>query len=323
MAMKRVVKRISTANNFSLGEAFKGFILEKRGRNVAQATIRNYEQSYEFFMNFHNLEESDSLGEVNSSMFYEWAESLKEKGVRPSSINHYLRDCRTFFYWCMNEERQYMKPFKIHEVKKQEESIKLFSDEEIAALLKKPDKKDSFNTWRTYTIVCWVLATGNRAATVVNIKIGDIDFKNKEIKLRHTKNKKTQIVPLSSSLETALRDYMRLWRAGVNSNKWLFCNVGEEQLTTNALRLSFRRYCKERNVEHTNIHGLRHSFAKGWVLNNGNMFALQKILGHSTLDMTRRYVRLFNEDIKLDYDNFSVLDNFKKSTSRTHLIKRS
>jgi site-specific recombinase XerD len=120
MAMKRTVRRRTTVGFISLGEAFTGFILEKRGRNISEATLRNYEQSYEFFMEFHNLEESDSLGEIDSSMFYEWAESLKEKGVRPSSINHYLRDCRTFFYWCMNEERQYMKPFKIHEVKKQE-----------------------------------------------------------------------------------------------------------------------------------------------------------------------------------------------------------
>ena len=103
---------------------------------------------------------------------------------------------------------------------------------------------------------------------------------------------------------------------------WLFPNVGEEQLTTHALRLAFGRYCKNRGVTHANIHGLRHNFAKGWVQNNGNMFALQKILGHSSLDMTKKYVRLFAEDIKEDYDKFNPLDTIKRTQRRTQTIKK-
>ena len=213
---------------------------------------------------------------------------------------------------------------KVKELKLENEVVftDYVTDEELEALLLKPRKSDSFIEWRTWAIVNWVLATGNRAATICDVKISDINYAHREITLGHTKNKKAQVLPLSSSLETCVKEYIRMWRKEADDNAWLFPNMGEEKLTTNALRLSFGRYCKNRGVDKSNIHGLRHNFAKLWVRNNGNMFSLQKILGHSSLDMTRRYVKLFSEDIKEDYDSFSPLDTIKKGVKRTKTVKR-
>ena len=47
------------------------------------------------------------------------------------------------------------------------------------------------------------------------------------------------------------------------------------------------------------------------------------MLGHSTLDMTRKYVNLFNEDIKEDFDSYNPLDNLKKGAKRRQAVKRS
>ena len=155
------------------------------------------------------------------------------------------------------------------------------------------------------------------------LKVEDVDFKAKDISLRHTKNKKAQTIPLSSSLETVLRGYIKSFRSESKPDSWLFCNVGDEQMTTNALRLSFGRYCESRGVSKTSIHGLRHNFAKLWIRNNGNQFTLQKILGHSTLEMTRHYVKLFSEDVKEDYDRYSPLDTIKRNAKRTHKVHKS
>lgn len=322
MAVKRKIKRSAEADVVAIGEAFEEFYAEKEGRNKAASTLRNYRQSYEYFMAFHELSETDSLEVIEPQMFYEWANTLKLDGVKASSINHYIRDCRAFFYWCMDELRQYMPMFKIHEVEAQEEKIKFFSDEDLEVLLERPRKQDGFSTWRTYTVVNWVLGTGNRAATICNVRMGDIDFKKKEIALGHTKNKKAQTIPLSSSLETVLKEYIRIWRKDAAPDDFLFCNIGDYQLTTNALRLAFTKYCKDRDVNQYNIHGLRHNFARGWIKNNGDTFQLQQILGHATLDMTRRYVKLFSEDIKADFDKFNPLDNIKRKQKRTQTIKR-
>ena len=324
MAMKRTIKRSSSADDIILFEAFEDFIIEKRAKNLSEATIANYRQSFSFFSKFAHYTDQTKTEDVELDTIYQWINSLKLDGVKPSSINHYLRDVRAFLYWCMDADRKYIDPpFKIKQVEGQEEQIKLFTDEELEALLEKPRKKDSFAEWRSWAITNWVLGTGNRASTVCDVKISDINFSKKEIALGHTKNKKAQIIPLSSSLETVIKEYIRIWRKDAPLDSWLFCNVGEEKMTTNALRLSFGRYCEKRGVEKSNIHGLRHNFAKGWVRNNGNMFALQKILGHSSLDMTRRYVKMFSEDIKEDYDRFSPLDTIKRGYKRTQTVKRS
>ena len=324
MATKRVVKRSADADKVTLFEAFEDFIQEKNAQSLSASTLRNYRQSFEFLCQNSGYNDKTLTEEVDQKAIFSFINNMKLKNVQPSSINHYLRDVRTFLYWCMDSTRAYISPaFKVKEIEKQEEQLKLFTDEELNALLEKPTRREDYPAWRTWAIVNWVLATGNRASTICEVKIGDINFAQKEITLRHTKNKKAQIIPLSGSLETCIKEYIRVWRKDALPSDWLFANYGNEQLTTNALRLSFGRYCKKREVEKTNIHGLRHNFAKLWVKNNGNIFILQKILGHSSLAMTRRYVKLFSEDIKEDYDKYSPLDTLKRSAKRAKKVERT
>ena len=325
MAIKRKIQKISPQANkeVSFAEAFEEFLAEKTAANLSPSSIRNYTQSLEYFMQFHEFSEDDAINQVTKSHFFKWLNTQRLEGKKATTINHYLRDTRTFFYWCMDKDRGYVEPFKIQLAASQEEQLKLFSDKDIEKLLEKPRAKDTFTEWRMWAVVNWVLATGNRAATICDIRICDVDFKAKEIRLQHTKNKKAQILPLSSSLATVLKQYLKMWRKDADAETYLFCNVGEEKLTTNALSHNFQKYCKDREVEQTNIHGLRHNFAKGWIRNGGDVFKLQKILGHSSLEMTRRYVKLFSEDIKEDFEEFSPLDNIKKSSSRTMKIKKT
>ena len=321
MAVRKIKRKISDVKEITIVEAFDEFIREKRVKNLSEVTIKNYTVVYNFFMDFFGFDETSKLSEITQSSLYEWIGSIKLDGVKITTINNYITNMKVFLRWCMDEDRGYMAPFKFPKLRGQEESIKLFSDEDVEKLLERPHNPDNFVETRNWMIVNWVLATGNRGATVVEVKIGDIDFKAKEIKLRHTKNKKAQTIPLSPTLETILKRYIKEWR-GDDKDKYLFPGVGDEKLLTPSLRRSFSLYCKDRGVSQTNLHGLRHNFAKYWVMNNGNIFALQKVLGHSSLDMTRRYVTLFGEDIKSDYERFAALDTLKKNAKRTANVKK-
>ena len=323
MGIKRKLRQSAASDEIYLLEAFEEFILEKEVRNLAPATIKNYELTFRLFCEFSEFDSDTLTTDVKLADVYKWINTMKQEDTKISSINHYLRDLGVILHWMMDDDRAYMEYFKMPKLEKQEEPPKDFDDDEIEALLEKPKRNASFVEWRTYVIVNWVLATGNRAATICEVKINDINFSRKEITLAHTKNKKAQIIPLSSSLETVLKEYIKMWRRDTKIDGWLFPNVGDDKLTTNGLRLSFANYCRSRGVEKTNIHGLRHTFAKGWIKNNGNQFALQKMLGHSKLTMTSKYVKLYSEDIKDDFEKFNPLDTIKRSSRRTQAVKKN
>ena len=73
-------------------------------------------------------------------------------------------------------------------------------------------------------------------------------------------------------------------------------------------------YNKKRGVERTGIHRFRHTFAKQWVLMGGNVVTLQKILGHSSLEITQNYLNLLVSDIAQDVEDFNVLRQFKSQS---------
>lgn len=323
MAMVRKIKKAQSDEAITFREAFELFVQEKEALGCSPATIRAYRaQVCDTAGKYLFPEEDSRLEELTQGDIFRYINHLKNREISAHSIQTYVRSLRAFIYWCMEEPRKYIQPaFRIKLPKAQEEQIKFFSDDDLEKLLQKPKRNASFVEWRTWTTVNWILATGNRLSTVIDVKIGDIDFKRKEIMLHHTKNKKAQIIPLSATLELVLKEYIRMWRKDAPDDAYLFPNVGDTQLGKRGMGSAFELYCKDRGCAKTSIHSLRHSFARMWVKSNGNLFQLQKILGHSTLAQTQRYSRLFGEDLKDDFNLHSPLDNLSRNKKRTQQIK--
>ena len=301
-----MIKKQST---LTVGELFRQFKSYKA--IVNQTTVGNYEVTYSIFLKDTGVEENFPITAISEKLMLDWISSMKEKNLKLSSINHYITDMRVFLYWCMKEG--HLKKYSISLIKGQEVMPKFYTDEEIEILIQKPGKSELFSQYRTWVAICFVLATGARASTLINIKISDIDFVNNEITYRHLKNRQTAVIPLSKSLAKVLRDYLNTW-SRESEDGWLFCNAYEKQCTVSALYQALDNYCARRGIKSKGMHALRHSFARGYIMNGGNAFKLQKILTHSTLEMTKRYVRLFGDDLKLNYEQYSPLDNMVPST---------
>ena len=295
---------IKKQGTLTVGKAFKQFQAYKI--SVNQNTVCNYGVTYSIFLKDTGISEDSPVTIFTEDLILNWISSMKEKDLRLSSINHYITDMRVFLYWCMKQT--YIKRFNISLIKGQEAVPKYYTDEEIDILVQKPSKSELFTQYRTWVAICFVLATGARASTLINIKISDIDFANNEITYRHLKNRQSAIIPLSKSLSKVLHDYLNDWNRE-KEDGWLFCDSSEHKSTVSALYQALDNYCNRRGIKSKGMHALRHSFARGYVINGGNAFKLQKILTHSTLDMTKRYVRLFSEDLKVNYEQFSILDN--------------
>jgi len=285
----------------------------KRLHNLSPQTIGYYEDCGKYFTEFYGAD--TTCASITEDTFYDYIEYLHQNkpNLKPSTLRSYLTGLRAILYYGM--KKGYIKDFSVQLPKIDEVVKQTYTDQEIALLLKKPDMKQAeFCEYRNWTLVNFMLATGNRASTIINIKIEDVDFDSGNIILRVLKGRKQYYIPLSRSLAAILKEYL-VYRKG-EPEDYLFCTAYGKQLTLNGFECEIGKYNKRRGVEKTSLHMFRHTFAKQWILNGGDIFRLQKILGHSSLDMVRKYVNMFSDDLRRDFDCFNPLDNYLGNTAK-------
>lgn len=299
-------------------EGYEKFIRIKKTENLSPETIRWYNECYRYFSEFVDVTQPCST--LTKDNFYEYIEYLQEnKEAKPTTMNSYLRAVRTILYFFMEEG--YTQKFKLKLLKVEKTIKETYTAEEIEKLLRKPDmKKSNFTEYRNWVMANYFYATGNRVRTAINVKIGHLDFGNDLIFMGKTKNGRQQLIPMSKSLSSILQEYL-VYRKGTDDD-FLFCTLHGGQLSRDGTITNMRRYHIKRGVQKTSLHVYRHTFAKEWILNGGDIFRLQKILGHSSLDMVRNYVEMFNDDLQKDFETFNPLDNFVKDKKTEKISMR-
>ena len=312
MARKRITK--TTKNTLTFDVLYKNFIAEKKVMGLSESSIKSYEDAVKKFREF------TSADVIDKPIVIDYIASLQQQYSSVATINHHIRQIRAVIYYCfengMDTER-----FKIPTVKGQEAVKIAYTDEELRLLMQKPSDNCSFTEYRNWIIVQMLLGTGIRAASLLNIRLKDVCLTSKQLILAHTKNKKAQILPLSTSLCKSLKLYISMYREqDCNDDSYLFPNVYNEQMNYNALRVTIGRYNMSRGVDKTSIHLFRHTFAKMFILNHGDAITLQKILGHSSMEMTRRYVNLYSTDLSKDFDEYCPLESFMPK-SKKHAVR--
>jgi integrase/recombinase XerD len=253
---------------------------------------------------FQKVSPIQYVDEFTALVMEDFVDHEMTKGNSISAINTRIRGLRVFLNFCA--DREYIKKITFPLIKEDEHLKEPYTDAELQRLLKKPTS-ERWGEWRSWAAINTFLATGVRANTLVNIKICEVDFEHDTIFLRKLKNRKQQMIPLSKTLKEVLVLYLKLW--DWDSEYFLFPSINNRQLSVHALEDSIRHYNISRNVTKTSLHLFRHTFAKNYILAGGGMVQLQSILGHSTLDMTRRYINLYGRDIHRDFDKLNPLNN--------------
>ena len=258
-----------------------------------------------------------------------YAMMMRKKKLKVGTINVRLRALRTFINY-LKEEEYIEQNVKVKLVKQDKPIIKTFSEEQMKRLIEKPkiDKNMSFATFRDYTLIAFLAGTGVRLGTLKEIKVRDVDFVTREIRLNHTKNRTEYVIPLSNSLAKILQEYLKI--RGGEAEDYLFCNSYGEMIKDRTIQDRIKLYCynclgKEAEGLRCSPHDFRHFFAIQFIRNGGDILTLQKLLGHKTLEMTRRYVNLLNADVKKKFAEYSPLDSLAtiKSIGRKAIkIKR-
>lgn len=316
--MKKMKMMRESALSFE--EGCELYLNNCRERNLRQGTINHYRQSYVQFYKF--FDRDMPVKDISEDDYKAYILHLRSYIDNDRSINSYLRDFITTMHFLMNEG--YVEFFPMKSIKVDDAPVETYTDDELRVLLKKPNlRKCTFAEYRNWVITNLFFSTGIRQRSSLYLKVKDIDFDNQLLHVNVTKNRKPLIVPLSTTMTQILKEYLT-HRQHKNDDEYLFCTSYGSQMTKGNLYHNLYEYNKARGVERTGIHRYRHTFAKQWILNGGNVVSLSKILGHSSLDITQNYLNILVSDVGKEVESLNLIDKFsdKKRIKMNTTTKR-
>lgn len=303
---KRIKMSVKTEKTFE--EGYEDFVLNCQARNLREGTIKHYNDSIKQI--YKIIPKETLISEMDEDTFDMFKITLRnDKDKNDMSCYTYGRELKTILRFFMKNE--WMDKFELPLQKADKSPTECYTDEELKKLLKKPNiKKCSFTEYKCWVIVNFLMSTGIRQNSLVNVRVKDVYFDNSVVSINVTKNRKVLLVPLNADIVKILKEYIR-YRKADDFDDYLFCNEFGYKLTKSTLYHSLYEYNKRRGVNQTGVHRFRHTFAKNWILMGGNVVTLQKILGHSSLDITQNYLNLLVSDVSKDVEEFNILKKFK------------
>lgn len=319
--MAKIKRQHIKAEEITWHKAYDLFQQEKERYNIAESTLINYRLAFNRWNALFDIGEDALVSEGAEPTYDDFVDVLKEVGLKPETINTYIRAMSVFFIWLYKanlvKERRPVIALKLDDP-----LPRFLSDEDIEKLIGTPyDNKSTFRDARSYTLAALMLATGIRVGSAAEIRIEDWDRENGILTLRKTKTRKAQMIYLPAAASEILDRYYYDFLHNTDI-KYLFPNYVGQKISVKGLEQAHILFCEARGVENNHLHSLRHTFARNYIQNGGNLYRLQKMLNHNTIRTTARYGRLFDEDVAIDMEHMNILNDYvvgmKKVVKRKH-----
>jgi integrase/recombinase XerD len=228
---------------------------------------------------------------------------------------HYIhglgRALRSFSSWAFDEgylDENVMRRLKLPKLPTK--NPQPLSQDEIEKILS-ASLDDTSERLRNFSIMMMFLDTGIRLDELTGLKISRIDFAIGEMTV-FGKGSKERMVPIGLQAKKALIDYLSNERPdpiNPQDENVVYLSVDGYPISHGAVEKVFQRIKKKAGLSKLHPHLCRHTFSVRYLANGGDAFSLQKILGHTSLDMTRKYVYLASSDVKEKHRRFSPMDN--------------
>lgn len=304
-----------------LDTLFSLFLRERKYlRNVSPQTIEWYETAWKTFRKSATSCLTDPAT-LNRSHLEQFVYALRDRGVKPVTCNTWLKALNTFFGWLHERGdtpvRVQLKPLKV-----EKRLLPTIDADAILTLVtyKPPtwisvNKKHlngprrgqkAFALWRVHALVCTLLDTGCRIDELLTALTTDFD-KDDLLLTVIGKGDKQRRVPFSVELRRILFRYLQTReRLEVNDPLMFPSDGGGEWNQRNALR-SFYLFQRRLGLKRVGFHRLRHTFATEYLRNGGDIVRLSRILGHTQLTTTMRYVQMLTGDLQATHGRCTPL----------------
>jgi integrase/recombinase XerD len=313
-----IVRKNSKSYVESFNEALNLFVDDCDLRNLRPFTIRYYQNEIRAFLN--HLEEQ----EIDTKQLkpYNVTENLieeniirymrKYKGAKIVSINTRLRALRSFFNFLYKKKHIKSNPMaNVSLLKDRKHIIPTFSKEQLNKLFNQPNLS-TFTGVRDYTIMLLFLETGIRVNEMAGLSLADIQWEDSLLRIRNAKTYRERLVPIQSEMKKQLKKYISI--RGVVDSDVLFITMDGTPLLRRSIQQRVGIYGAKAKIKGVRCspHTFRHTFAKLSVQQGANIFELQTILGHTSMEIVKTYVNLFGNDVRERHKAFSPLKVLEK-----------
>ena len=261
--------------------------------NYSELTIKSYQLDLTDFFGYIESKKINYLTITNHDV-RGYLKYLDSCNLKNSTISRRISTLRTFYNYLVDENIVENNVF--HNVKNPKLEKKLpnyLNYNEMEELLESIDISTTEGLEKRLLIEMFY-STGCRVSEMINVKISDIDFTNKTIRIMG-KGSKERIVYFGDYASKYLDNYL----SKVKCDKYLFTNKKGEKLTTNEVEQIVKDIMKHISIKtHVTPHTLRHTFATHLLNNGADIKTVQELLGHANLSTTGIYTHVSSDRLK-------------------------
>ncbi len=298
-----------------LQAAREGFFAYCKGKNLSARTVEYYGyrlQALAKYLTEHS--EPTAPKELTSQILRAFLTSEAESKSGTTAAHSYIT-LSTFFNYLVADGILDSNPMEnVEKPRRRKTTINTFSLEQIDSILT-TCKKD-FSGIRDRAMVTMFIDCGLRVSELAGLELEHVNWTENMV-LVLGKGDKERVVPFGQTTRQALTAY--IGRRGELGTSALFVSTLGRQLDRYTIRDIIERRCENAGITGVRCspHTLRHSMAVSYLRNGGDVFSLQKLLGHSSLDMTRKYAELSQTDVRDKHRLYSPADRLKAAKNTT------
>src|SRR4030043_317966 len=280
-----------------LGEPYvKDYLYDQKRRNCRPNTIRNNFMTLMLFLSFLKERGRTSLETITREDLICFIEHEQDRGMQPNTVSTRLRLLYAFLRYLVDREVAHPDLLKRKlRVKVPEALPRAIAPEEVQQFLAVIEKP------RDRAMILVLLRTGMRIGELLATRMSEVNLREKQIIIMEAQ--KTRVGRVAYLSEDACEDLTVWMNQRDPAKERLFYGQGRPRLSSTAVRVKFAKYLEAAGLAHKgySLHGLRHTCATE-LLNAGmRLECLQQLLGHRSIEMTRRYARLTDNTRREEY----------------------
>lgn len=276
--------------------------LEKR---YSLHTVKAYKADLALLSNYLDEIYSTTIDKANHSMIRSWLVNELNRGNTPRTVNRKITTLKSFFKFAQKQGVIKINPtLKLTSSKTSKGIPSFVTIDEMNKLLDEKEFSDDYIGKRDRLIVEIFYSTGVRLSELINIKIKDIDFSKKQLKVLGKRNKE-RIIPLTQELVISLEKFLEIRNSmKIKFNSYLLLTEKGRKLNSSLVYKTMNKLISSvTSLKKTSPHVLRHTFATHMLNSGADLNIIKELLGHASLSATEVYTHNSIEKLKKVFNN--------------------